>query len=167
MLALMGLLPWTANVTADKLEFAGRNMLTISSKERRKIIGQDISMIFEEPTSSLNPCFTVGFQIGETLKEHLGLDRSARKQRIIELLDLVGILAPEEPVSALDISIQAQVLNILMDLQEEIHLALVFISHDLSVVRRIADQIMVMYLGKVVEQGEAKIIFDKPAHPYT
>jgi dipeptide transport system ATP-binding protein len=100
MLAVMGLLPWTANVTADKMEFEGRNLLTLSSKERRKIIGQDISMIFQEPMSSLNPCFTVGFQIGETLKEHLGLDRNARKKRAIELLDLVGIPAPEERLKA-------------------------------------------------------------------
>ena len=201
MLAVMGLLPWTANVTADKMEFEGRNLLTISSKDRRKIIGQDISMIFQEPMSSLNPCFTVGFQIGETLKEHLGLGRSERKKRCIELLDLVGIPAPEErlsafphqlsggmsqrvmiamaiacnpklliadePTTALDVTIQAQIIDLLVSLQDEKGMALLLITHDMGVVAETAKKVVVMYAGQQVEQQEVKGLFETPHHPYT
>ena len=201
MLALMGLLPWTANVTADKMEFAGMDLLTISNRERRKIIGKDISMIFQEPMSSLNPCFTVGFQIGETLKEHLGLDRKARKKRSIELLELVGIPAPEErlkafphqlsggmsqrvmiaiaiscnpklliadePSTALDVTIQAQIIDLLVDLQNEKGMALVLITHDMGVVAETAKQVIVMYAGQQVEQQEVDSLFASPRHPYT
>jgi dipeptide transport system ATP-binding protein len=201
MLALMGLLPWTANVTADKMEFAGLDLLTISSRERRKIIGKDISMIFQEPMSSLNPCFTVGFQIGESLKQHLGLDRKARKKRCIELLDLVGIPAAEErlkafphqlsggmsqrvmiamaiacnpklliadePSTALDVTIQAQIIDLLIDLQNEKGMALVLITHDMGVVAETAKQVIVMYAGQQVEQQEVDALFATPRHPYT
>ncbi|MCZ6722688.1 MAG: ABC transporter ATP-binding protein [Gammaproteobacteria bacterium] len=201
MLAVMGLLPWTANVTADKMEFEGRNLLTISSKDRRKIIGRDISMIFQEPMSSLNPCFTVGFQIGETLKEHLGLNRDERKKRCIELLDLVGIPAPEErlkafphqlsggmsqrimiamaiacnpklliadePTTALDVTIQAQIIDLLVNLQNEKGMALVLITHDMGVVAETAKKVIVMYAGQQVEQQEVKGLFETPHHPYT
>jgi len=201
MLALMGLLPWTANVTADRMEFAGRDLLTISSKDRRKIIGQDISMIFQEPMSSLNPCFTVGFQIAETLKEHLDLDRRARKKRCIELLDLVGIPAPEErlkafphqlsggmsqrvmiamaiacnpklliadePTTALDVTIQAQIIDLLVNLQTEKGMALVLITHDMGVVAETAKRVVVMYAGQQVEHQEVTGLFATPHHPYT
>jgi len=201
MLALMGLLPWTANVTADKMEFAGLDLLTISSRERRKIIGKDISMIFQEPMSSLNPCFTVGFQIGESLKQHLGLDRKARKKRCIELLDLVGIPAAEErlkafphqlsggmsqrvmiamaiacnpklliadePSTALDVTIQAQIIDLLVDLQNEKGMALVLITHDMGVVAETAKQVIVMYAGQQVEQQQVDALFATPRHPYT
>jgi dipeptide transport system ATP-binding protein len=201
MLAVMGLLPWTANVTADKMEFEGRDLLTLSSRERRKIIGKDISMIFQEPMSSLNPCFTVGFQIGETLQEHLGLDRKARKKRTIELLDLVGIPAPEErlkafphqlsggmsqrvmiamaiacnpklliadePTTALDVTIQAQIIDLLVNLQNEKGMALVLITHDMGVVAETAKRVVVMYAGQQVEQQEVKGLFATPHHPYT
>ena len=96
MLAVMGLLPWTATVKADRMTFAGRDLLSISSANRRRIIGKDIAMIFQEPMASLNPCFTVGFQIEETLRFHLGLDRKARRARAIELLKAVGIPEPAE-----------------------------------------------------------------------
>jgi dipeptide transport system ATP-binding protein len=201
MLAVMGLLPWTANVTADRMEFAGRDLLTIPGKERRKIIGHDISMIFQEPMSSLNPCFTVGFQIGETLKEHLGLNRAARKKRSIELLDLVGLPAPEdrlkafphqlsggmsqrvmiamaiacnpklliadEPTTALDVTIQAQIIDLLVSLQDEKGMALVLITHDMGVVAETAKQVVVMYAGQQVEQQEVTGLFATPHHPYT
>jgi len=201
MLAMMGLLPWTANVTADKMEFAGLDLLTISNRERRNIIGKDISMIFQEPMSSLNPCFTVGFQIGETLKEHLGLDRKARKRRSIELLELVGIPAPEErlkafphqlsggmsqrvmiamaiacnpklliadePSTALDVTIQAQIIDLLVDLQNEKGMALVLITHDMGVVAETAKRVIVMYAGQQVEQQEVDALFATPQHPYT
>jgi dipeptide transport system ATP-binding protein len=201
MLAVMGLLPWTANVTADKMEFAGHDLLTISSRARRKIIGRDISMIFQEPMSSLNPCFTVGFQIGETLKEHLRMDRKARKKRCIELLDLVGIPAPEErlkafphqlsggmsqrvmiamaiacnpklliadePTTALDVTIQAQIIDLLVNLQDEKGMALVLITHDMGVVAETAKRVVVMYAGQQVEQQEVTGLFATPHHPYT
>jgi len=201
MLALMGLLPWTANVTADKMEFAGLDLLTISSRARRKIIGKDISMIFQEPMSSLNPCFTVGFQIGESLKQHLGMDRKARKKRCIELLDLVGIPAAEErlkafphqlsggmsqrvmiamaiacnpklliadePSTALDVTIQAQIIDLLVDLQNEKGMALVLITHDMGVVAETAKQVIVMYAGQQVEQQQVDALFATPRHPYT
>ena len=201
MLALMGLLPWTAKVTADKMEFEGRDLLTISSKDRRKIIGRDISMIFQEPMSSLNPCFNVGFQIGETLKQHLGLDRTARKKRSIELLELVGIPAPEErlkafphqlcggmsqrvmiaiaiscnpklliadePTTALDVTIQAQITDLLIGLQKEKGMALVLITHDMGVVAETAKRVIVMYAGQQVEQQAVEELFNTPRHPYT
>ncbi len=201
MLALMGLLPWTANVTADKMEFAGLDLLTISNRARRNIIGKDISMIFQEPMSSLNPCFTVGFQIGESLKQHLGLDRKARKKRCIELLDLVGIPAAEErlkafphqlsggmsqrvmiamaiacnpklliadePSTALDVTIQAQIIDLLVDLQNEKGMALVLITHDMGVVAETAKQVIVMYAGQQVEQQQVDALFATPRHPYT
>lgn len=100
MLALMGLLPWTANITADRLQFDGRDLLTMKARERRQIIGREIAMIFQEPMTSLNPCFTVGFQIGEALKIHLRMDRRARRKRAVELLDLVGIPEPGKRLSA-------------------------------------------------------------------
>ena len=201
MLALMGLLPWTANVTADRMEFDGLDLLTISSRERRNIIGKDISMIFQEPMSSLNPCFTVGFQIGETLKQHLGLDRQQRRQRSVELLDLVGIPAPEErlkafphqlsggmsqrvmiamaiacnpklliadePTTALDVTIQAQIIDLLVNLQKEKGMALVLITHDMGVVAETAERVVVMYAGQQVEQQEVETLFTAPRHPYT
>ena len=168
MLALMGLLPWTATVTADRMVFGKHDMLSLSVRERRKIIGKDISMIFQEPMSSLNPCFTVGFQIGEMLRLHLGMDRTTRRQRTIELLKLVGIPAAEErlsqfphqlsggmsqrvmiamalscnprlliadePTTALDVTIQAQILDLLVSLQREKGMGLILITHDMGVV---------------------------------
>jgi dipeptide transport system ATP-binding protein len=201
MLAVMGLLPWTAKVTADKMEFEGRDLLSMSSKDQRKIIGRDISMIFQEPMSSLNPCFNVGFQIGETLKQHLGLDRAARKKRSIELLELVGIPAPEErlkafphqlsggmsqrvmiaiaiacnpklliadePTTALDVTIQAQITDLLIGLQKEKGMALVLITHDMGVVAETAKRVIVMYAGQQVEQQAVQELFSAPRHPYT
>jgi dipeptide transport system ATP-binding protein len=151
MLAVMGLLPKTATVTADLLQFEGRDLLGMSAQDRRKIIGKDITMIFQEPMSSLNPCFTVGFQLSEALKTHTDLDKSARRGRVIDLLTLVGIPSPErrmrafphqlsggmsqrvmiamaiacnpklliadEPTTALDVTIQAQILDLLTKLQ--------------------------------------------------
>ncbi|MCB2012486.1 MAG: ABC transporter ATP-binding protein, partial [Geminicoccaceae bacterium] len=100
MLALMGLLPWTATVTANAMRFDGQEMTKLGARRRRRIVGRTMSMIFQEPMSSLNPCFTVGFQLGESLKTHLGLDRTARRKRSIELLEQVGIPAPEDRLKA-------------------------------------------------------------------
>lgn len=201
MLALMGLLPWTAKVTADRMQFDGTDMLSLSSGARRAIIGKDIAMIFQEPMSSLNPCFTVGFQIGESLRKHLGLDRTRRHQRSIELLEQVGIPAPEkrlgafphqlsggmsqrvmiamalacnpklliadEPTTALDVTIQAQILELLVRLQRENGMALILITHDMGVVAETAERVQVQYAGQRVEEQDVSGLFSNPHHPYT
>ena len=187
MLALMGLLPWTAKVEAERLAFAGQDLLGLSAAERRRIIGKDMAMIFQEPMTSLNPCFTVGFQIKESLKVHEGLARGERHRRAAELLDLVGIPDPEsrlsafphqlsggmnqrvmiamaiacnprlliadEPTTALDVTIQAQILDLLLRLQRERRMALVLITHDMGVVAETARRVTVMYAGQQVEDA--------------
>ena len=201
MLAVMGLLPWTAKVTADKMLFEGIDLLGMSANERRRIIGKDIAMIFQEPMSSLNPCFTVGFQIMEALKEHLDMDKAARKARAIELLGLVGIPSPEqrlkayphqlsggmsqrvmiamaiacnpklliadEPTTALDVTIQAQILDLLVKLQRETGMGLVLITHSMGVVAETAERVSVQYAGQKVEEQAVKDLFRGPHHPYT
>lgn len=201
MLALMGLLPWTARVTADRMAFDGRDLLSMDSKERRSIIGKEISMIFQEPMTSLNPCFTVGFQLGEALKTHLKMDRKDRRERAVELLNQVGIPEPEkrlsafphqlsggmsqrvmiamaiacnprlliadEPTTALDVTIQAQILDLLLKLQEDTNMALVLITHDMGVVAETAERVIVKYAGQQVEQQDIKGLFSDPHHPYT
>ena len=201
MLAVMGLLPHTASVTADRLAFEGRDLRTLSQKERRAIIGKDIAMIFQEPMSSLNPCFTAGFQIGEVLRTHLGLNRTARKSRVLELLGEVGIADPErrakafphqlsggmsqrvmiamalacrpklliadEPTTALDVTIQAQILDLLLKLRRQNGMGLVLITHDMGVVAETADRVAVQYAGLQVETNAARALFADPHHPYT
>ncbi len=201
MLAVMGLLPWTATVTADRMDFEGQNLLTISKKQRRKIIGNDITMIFQEPMSSLNPCFTVGFQLGEAIKSHLKMSRSERRNRAIEILELVGIPAPEkrlsafphqlsggmsqrvmiamaiacnpklliadEPTTALDVTIQAQILELLLSLQQDTGMGLVLITHDMGVVAETAQRVSVQYAGQKVEEQAVIPLFEHPFHPYT
>ena len=201
MLALMGLLPWTATVTADILRFDGRDLTTISKPELRRIIGCQMAMIFQEPMTSLNPCFTVGFQLTETLKIHLGMDRKASKRRAIELLEQVGIPEPEkrlaayphqlsggmnqrvmiamaiscnprlliadEPTTALDVTIQAQILDLLLKLQKDKGMSLVLITHDMGVVAETAERVLVQYAGQQVEQQKVKGLFSNPHHPYT
>ena len=201
MLAVMGLLPWTAVITADAMNFDGRDLRSLTAPERRKIIGKDMAMIFQEPMSSLNPCFTVGYQIGEALKTHLGLDKAARKARSLELLNQVGITDPErrlsafphqlsggmsqrvmiamalacrpklliadEPSTALDVTIQAQILDLLVKLKDETGMGLVLITHDMGVVAETADRVIVQYAGRQVEQNTTAPLFADPRHPYT
>lgn len=201
MLALMGLLPWTATVKADRLAFAGQDLLGHSAAARRRIVGKDMAMIFQEPMTSLNPCFTVGFQIMESLKVHEGLARQERRRRAAELLDLVGIPDPEtrlgafphqlsggmnqrvmiamaiacnprlliadEPTTALDVTIQAQILDLLLRLQRERRMALVLITHDMAVVAETAQRVAVMYAGQQVEERGVEGLFVHPRHPYT
>lgn len=201
MLAVMGLLPWTATVTADKMEFMGQDMKSMSARARRKIIGRDISMIFQEPMSSLNPCFTVGFQIKESLRLHTDLSRGERHDRAVELMQKVGIPAPEkrlsafphqlsggmsqramiamalackprlliadEPTTALDVTIQAQILELLIELQETNDMALILITHDMGVVAETVNRVSVQYAGQRVEEQEVGALFDDPHHPYT
>ncbi|MBL8701035.1 MAG: ATP-binding cassette domain-containing protein [Alphaproteobacteria bacterium] len=201
MLAIMGLIAFPGRVTADRLSFAGTDLLGLGARDRRRIIGKDIAMIFQEPMTSLNPCFTVGFQIMETLRVHEGGTRAQRRARTIELLAQVGIPAPEtrlrafpyqlsggmsqrvmiamaiacnprlliadEPTTALDVTIQAQILELLAGLQRERRMALVLITHDMGVVAETADRIQVMYAGQLVEQQPAAGLFRSPRHPYT
>jgi dipeptide transport system ATP-binding protein len=201
MLAVMGLLPWTATVTAKRMEFDGRDLRTLTAKERRAIVGRDIAMIFQEPMSSLNPCFTVGYQIGEALRTHLGMDRAARRERVIELLGLVGITDPtrrisafphqlsggmsqrvmiamalacrpklliaDEPTTALDVTIQAQILDLLLYLRRETKMGLALITHDMGVVAETADRVVVQYAGQQVETNTTAELFAHPHHPYT
>ncbi|SEE13339.1 dipeptide transport system ATP-binding protein [Rhizobiales bacterium GAS191] len=201
MLAVMGLLPWTATVTADELRFGEHDLLSIGPRERRSIIGRDVTMIFQEPMSSLNPCFTVGFQLSEALKTHLDIDKPARRARCIELLDEVGITDParrlstfphqlsggmsqrvmiamalackpklliaDEPTTALDVTIQAQILDLLRRLKDETGMGLVIITHDMGVVAETADRVIVQYAGEQVEKQTTRDLFREPRHPYT
>ena len=172
MLALMGLVAAPGRVRARKLAFAGRDLLHASDRERREIVGKDVAMIFQEPTTSLNPCFTIGFQLAETLKLHLGMDGKAARKRSVDLLEQVGIpaaatrldefphqmsggmnqrvmiamaiacnprlLIADEPTTALDVTIQAQILDLLRDLQRERGMALVLVTHNMGVVADMA-----------------------------
>ncbi len=201
MLAVMGLLPWTAKVTADRMEFEGLDILNMSEADRRKLIGKDIAMIFQEPMSSLNPCFTVGFQIEEVLRFHLGLDRKARRRRAVELLRDVGIPDPEqrlssfphqmsggqcqrvmiamalacnpklliadEPTTALDVTIQKQILDLLMSLQTEHGMGLIMITHNMGVVAETADRVIVQYKGRKMEEADVLSLFENPKSNYT
>jgi len=201
MLAVMGLLPWTAKVTADRLDFQGRDLLQMTAGERRKITGKDIAMIFQEPMSSLNPCFTVGFQLTEALRTHLDMDKNMARARAIELLESVGIPGPEqrlssfphqlsggmnqrvmiamaiacgprlliadEPTTALDVTIQAQILDLLVRLQKDTGMGLVLITHSMGVVAETAERVSVQYAGQKVEEQPVKQLFADPRHPYT
>ena len=201
MLALMGLLPAIADVRADRLAFDGHDLKTVGARERRRIIGKDIAMIFQEPMSSLNPCFTVGFQITEALSTHLGGSRKEHHRRAVELLEEVGIPAAEsrlsafphqlsggmsqrvmiamaiacnprlliadEPTTALDVTIQKQILDLLIRLQQDYGMALVLITHDMGVVAETAERVVVMYAGQPAEEQPVKRLFERPRHPYT
>jgi dipeptide transport system ATP-binding protein len=201
MLALMGLLPKTATVKADCMQFDGKDLLTMPANEKRKIIGKEMAMIFQEPVSSLNPCFTVAFQIGEALKTHLGMDKAARRTKTIDLLEQVGIPEPErrmsafphqlsggmsqrvmiamaiackpklliadEPTTALDVTIQAQILDLLIKLRKETGMALVLITHDMGVVAETAERVVVQYAGQQIERQPVRQLFRHPRHPYT
>jgi len=201
MLALMGLVAFPGRVRAKRLEFAGRDLLTLGDRDRRQLVGKDVAMIFQEPTTSLNPCFTIGFQLSETLRLHLGLDRKAAQDRATELLEQVGIpaaasrlkdyphqlsggmnqrvmiamaiacnprlLIADEPTTALDVTIQAQILDLLRALQKERGMALVLVTHNMGVVAEMAQRVAVMYAGQVVEERSADALFAAPQHPYT
>ena len=201
MLAVMGLLPSSATVTADRMEFEGRDLLSMSTADRRRIIGKDIAMIFQEPVASLNPCFTIGFQIEEVLSEHLGLNGRAARDRAIELLRLVGItdgaerlgafphqmsggqcqrvmiamaiacnpklLIADEPTTALDVTIQKQILDLLVRLQAEHGMGLIMITHDMGVVAETADRVIVQYKGHKMEEADVLSLFENPQSNYT
>ncbi|CAM5773914.1 Vitamin B12 import ATP-binding protein BtuD [Labrys miyagiensis] len=196
MMAVMGLLPFTATVTADRMTFEGRDLLKLSPAERREIVGKDIAMIFQEPIASLNPCFTIGFQIEEVLRVHMGMNKRRRRERAVELLRLVGIPEPErrlsafphqmsggqcqrvmiaigvacnpklliadEPTTALDVTIQKQILDLLMRLQEEHGMALIMITHNMGVVAETADRVIVQYKGRKMEEADVLSLFESP-----
>jgi peptide/nickel transport system ATP-binding protein len=181
--------------------FQARNLLELSDAEMRKIRGKDISMIFQEPMTSLNPVLSVGRQIGETLRLHEGLSAADAEKRSVEMLRFVGIPVPErrvkeyphqlsggmrqrvmiamalacnpqlliadEPTTALDVTIQAQILDLMRDLKKRVGAAIMLITHDLGVVAEMAERVVVMYAGRKVEEGSAVAIFGSPLHPYT
>jgi dipeptide transport system ATP-binding protein len=201
MLALMGLVGFPGQVSARRMRFAGHDLPGLSPGERRRIVGKDMAMIFQDPTTSLNPCLTVGFQLVEALRTHMKLDGRAARRRAVELLEQVGIPAPasrmkdyphqlsggmnqrvmiamaisckprlliaDEPTTALDVTIQAQILDLLRNLQRESGMALVLITHNMGVVAEMAQRVAVMYAGQVVEERAAAALFGAPQHPYT
>lgn len=200
-LAIMGLIDFPGRVTAEKLHFNQNDLLALKPKEKQKIVGADIAMIFQDAMTSLNPSYTVGYQIMEALKVHQGGSKAARRERAIELLSLVGIPDPksrlevyphqlsggmsqrvmiamaiacnpklliaDEPTTALDVTIQAEIIDLLLELQRKENMALILITHDLALVAESAHRIIVMYAGQVVEEGRAEEIFKSPLHPYT
>jgi len=201
MMALMGLVAYPGEISAKRLMFDGHDLLRLSERERLRVIGKDMAMIFQDPTTSLNPCFTVGFQMAESLQLHLGLSKKDARKRSIELLEQVGIPAAEsrldiyphqlsggmsqrvmiamaiscnpklliadEPTTALDVTIQAQILDLLRTLQKERNMALVLITHNMGVVSEMAQRVAVMYAGQIMEERGAQDIFQAPQHPYT
>ena len=202
-LAVMGLLPADTTIVdpASRITFAGRELLGLPLSERRALCGKDIAMIFQEPMSSLNPVFTVGFQIGEVLRQHMGMGKRAARTRTLALLAEVGIPDPErkidaypgqmsggqqqrvmiamaiacepklliadEPTTALDVTIQKQIMDLIARLQRERRMAVLFITHDLGLVGEIADRVIVMRHGEVREEGTAAQVFGAPADAYT
>ena len=200
MMSLLRLLPPTAVVTGEAL-FEGRDLLAASPSALRRVRGREISFVFQEPATSLNPAFTIGRQIGEVLRRHLGSSRREARDRATELLDLVRIPAParrvdeyphqlsggmrqrvmiamalacdpkiliaDEPTTALDVTIQAGILDLLRDLRERLGMAIVLITHNLGVVADIADRVVVMYAGRKAEEAPVHELFAHPQHPYT
>jgi peptide/nickel transport system ATP-binding protein len=201
-LSIMQLLP--TNVIDENngiINFDGKNLLTLSEKEMRKIRGNRISMIFQEPMTSLNPVYNLSYQISEAIILHQNKNKSQARKLAIEMLDLVGIPEPnkridsyphelsggmrqramiamalcckpeiliaDEPTTALDVTIQAQILELMKSLQKKLNMSILFITHDLGVVSEVADRVMVMYLGHIVEMADADELFSNPKHPYT
>jgi peptide/nickel transport system ATP-binding protein len=200
-LALMGLLPPKASVPRGKVQFQGRDLLTEGSRQLADLRGNALAMIFQEPMTSLNPAFTIGDQIAETVIRHRGASRVAARARALEMLELVRIpaakerlrsyphqlsggmrqramiamalandpqlLIADEPTTALDVTIQAQILALIARLQRETGTAMILITHDLGVVAEVADEVAVMYAGRIVEAAPVAAIFEDPQHPYT
>ena len=201
MLAVMGLLPKSAKLSADKMMFGNIDLMKLTDHERRRIIGNEISMIFQEPIASLNPCFTVGYQLEEVLKAHLKLGRKQRIEKIIELFHLVGLTEPErrlksfphqlsggqcqrimiamaiacnpklliadEPTTALDVTIQKQILDLILDLQKSQNMGVILITHDMGVVAETADRVVVQYKGEKMEEADVLSLFETPKNAYT
>ncbi|MBP0463250.1 ABC transporter ATP-binding protein [Roseomonas sp. PWR1] len=200
-MSILRLIPEPPGKIAGAIRFEGRDLLKCTDREMRAIRGNEISMIFQEPMTSLNPVLTVGRQIGETLRLHQGLSAQAAENRAVEMLNLVGIpearrrvreyphqlsggmrqrvmiaialacnpklLIADEPTTALDVTIQAQILDLMRDLKRTVGAAIVIITHDLGVVAEVAERVIVMYAGRKVEEAEVGRLFRNPRHPYT
>ncbi len=202
MMSLIGLLPSPpAEVREGQVMLGDQDLLKIGEERLRAIRGRDVGFVFQDPMTSLNPVFTVGFQIMEPLRRHMGMDKPRARKRAVELLELVGIpdaerrlkdfphqfsggmrqrvmiaialacdpkvLIADEPTTALDVTIQAQIIELVKDLREKLGMAIIWITHDLGVIAGIADRVMVMYGGQVAEHGPVRKVFANPAHPYT
>lgn len=198
---ILRLLPRNGEIRNGQILFEGKDIVSMTGKEISDLRGNRISMIFQDPMTSLDPLFTIGYQIDETIKRHTNLNKKQRKERIIELLQMVGINNPQkrinqyphefsggmrqramiamalscnpdiliadEPTTALDVTTQAQIIDLLKELKDKLGMSIIFITHDLGVVSDICDRILVMYAGKMVEIGEKEQIFYEHRHPYT
>ena len=201
-LSILRLVPWPpGKIVGGSINFMGQNLLEMSDDDIRRVRGREISMVFQEPMTSLNPVLSIGLQLTETMQHHLGLSSAQALKRAVELLEMVGISEPkrrlaqfphhlsggmrqrvmiavalscepkliiaDEPTTALDVTIQAQILELMKDLTKRLGVALVVITHNLGVVARYADRVNVMYAGKIIEMGSAQQIYHQPHHPYT
>ena len=200
-LSILRLTPPAGRVVSGEIVFDGRNLLTLSEPEMRRVRGNAIAMIFQEPMSSLNPVFTVGNQVAEAVRLHQGLSRRAAREKAIEMLRMVEmpeaerrvdeyphqlsggmrqrvmiamalschprLLIADEPTTALDVTIQAQILDLLAGLQERLGMAMILVTHDLGIVAERADEVAIMYAGRIVERAPVDAIFARPLHPYT
>lgn len=200
-LSIMGLLPQNGKISQGKIDFQGDDLATYSEKQLRDIRGKDISMIFQEPMTALNPVFTIGFQLRESFLTHNKMSKTEANDQGIKLLGKVGLPSPkelmnqyphelsggmvqrvmiamalscspalllaDEPTTALDVTIQSQILDLIQELKDEFNMGLLLITHDMGVVSGIADRVIIMYAGKVIEEGTVKEIFSTPKHPYT
>ena len=201
MLSVMGLLPVNAHVNADSIMFDGRELTTMDEREKRKMHGSKIGMVFQDPMTSLNPLHTIGMQLMEPIKLHMGLNKAQARERALEMLKLVNIPSPEsrlkqyphefsggmrqrvmiaialacnpkliiadEPTTALDVTIQAQILELMQGLKNQLNTSIIMITHDLGVIASMCSRIVVMYGGCVAETGTTREIFYSPKHPYT
>ncbi|MFP3388163.1 ABC transporter ATP-binding protein [Brevibacillus sp. SIMBA_040] len=200
-LSIMGLLPRTAQITRGEILYKGENLVGYSKDQMRKVRGKEISMIFQEPMTSLNPVYTIGAQIMELVLNHTDMNKKQAKEHAIQMLKLVGIpraeeivdeyphqlsggmrqrvmiamamscspslLVADEPTTALDVTIQAQILDLMRELQQKSEMTIMLITHDLGVVAEMCDRVVVMYAGQVVEEAEVEKLFETPKHPYT
>jgi len=201
-LSILRLVPWPpGKIIGGSINFRGQNLLEMNDADIRRVRGREISMVFQEPMTSLNPVLSIGLQLTETMQHHLGLSPAQALKRAAELLEMVGISEPkrrlaqfphhlsggmrqrvmialalscepkliiaDEPTTALDVTIQAQILELMKDLTKRLGVALVVITHNLGVVARYADRVNVMYAGKIIEMGSAQQIYHQPHHPYT
>jgi oligopeptide/dipeptide ABC transporter ATP-binding protein len=201
-LSILRLVPWPpGKIIGGSINFRGQNLLEMNDADIRRVRGREISMVFQEPMTSLNPVLSIGLQLTETMQHHLGLSPAQALKRAAELLEMVGISEPkrrlaqfphhlsggmrqrvmialalscepkliiaDEPTTALDVTIQAQILELMKDLTKRLGVSLVVITHNLGVVARYADRVNVMYAGKIIEMGSAQQIYHQPHHPYT
>ena len=200
-LSLMRLLPAAATISAGSVCFDGQDLLAVSARQMRRLRGKEISMVFQEPMTALDPAFTIGYQLIETLNAHESMSRAEASDRAIHMLDRVGItnaasrlkdyphqfsggmrqrvmlamallmepklLLADEPTTALDVTVQSQILDLIAEIQDDMHLSVILITHNLGVVHEIADRVAVMYAGEIVEIAPTRRIFENPQHPYT